>query len=57
MKKISFVFQNHEFYKIYEYLYLLFLAFDRVRIVILMNKFFLKFCASFLSITKNKKIC
>lgn len=57
MKKIFFVFQNHEFYKIYEYLYLLFLAFDRVRIVILMNKFFLKFCASFLSITKNKKIC
>lgn len=56
MKKISFVFQNYEFYKIYGYLYLFSLAFGRVRVVILTNKLFLKFCASFLSITKNKKL-
>lgn len=56
MKKVSFVFQNYEFYKIYGYLYLFSLAFGRVRIVILTNKLFLKFYASFLSITKNKKL-
>lgn len=57
MKKVSFVSRNHEFYKMYGYLYLFSLAFGRVRIVALTNKLFLKFSASFLSITRNKKIC
>lgn len=57
MKKVSFVSRNHEFYKMYGYLYLFSLAFGRVRIIVLTNKLFLKFSASFLSITRNKKIC
>lgn len=58
MKKVSFVSRNHEFYKMYGYLYLFSLAFGRERIVIVLtNKLFLKFSASFLSITRNKKIC
>lgn len=57
MKKVSFVSRNHEFYKMYGYLYLFSLAFGRERIVIVLtNKLFLKFSASFLSITRNKKI-
>lgn len=55
MKKVSFVSRNHEFYKMYGYLYLFSLAFGRVRIVALTNKLFLKFSASFLSFYHKKQ--